>query len=175
MSNGSTTTVSPPQPSPPQHFIAGQFTPSQSGAEFEVVNPATEELTIMAARGQAADINLAVKAAKDAFDDGASSRAKPEFRRKILFKAADLMEARAEEIIKLQSLEMGAPIGPDHAGVHPMVNRSAWNFRFFAEEQELAGNHAFNRDDSLMTYTMSDPAGVFGLITPWNGPFMLST
>ena len=56
-----------------------------------------------------------------------------------------------------------------------MIERSAWNFRFFAEEQELAGNESFNRDDSLLTYTMRDPAGVFGLITPWNGPFMLST
>ena len=56
-----------------------------------------------------------------------------------------------------------------------MIERSAWNFRFFAEEQELAGNESFNRDDSLLTYTMRDPVGVFGLITPWNGPFMLST
>jgi aminomuconate-semialdehyde/2-hydroxymuconate-6-semialdehyde dehydrogenase len=92
-----------------------------------------------------------------------------------MFKAADLMEARADEIVKLQSLEMGGPIGPAHKGPHPMISRSAWNFRFFAEEQELAGNHAFNRDDSLLTYTMCDPVGVYGLITPWNGPFMLST
>ena len=93
----------------------------------------------------------------------------------MLFKAADLIEARSDEIIKLQSLEMGGPIGPAHPGPHPMIERSAWNFRFFAEEQELAGNESFNRDDSLLTYTMRDPAGVFGLITPWNGPFMLST
>jgi len=109
------------------------------------------------------------------FDDGAWSHAKPEFRRKVMFKAADLIEARSEEIIKLQSLEMGGPIGREHPGPHPMISRSAWNFRFFAEEQELAGNHSFNRDDSLLTYTMSDPAGVFGLITPWNEPFILST
>ena len=93
----------------------------------------------------------------------------------MLFKAADLIEARSDEIIKLQSLEMGGPIGPAHPGPHPMIERSAWNFRFFAEEQELAGNESFNRDDSLLTYTMRDAAGVFGLITPWNGPFMLST
>ncbi len=129
----------------------------------------------MAARGDAQDIDAAVKAAKDAFDGGAWSRAKPSFRRKLLFKAADLIEARSDEIIKLQSLEMGGPIGPAHPGPHPMIERSAWNLRFFAEEQELAGNESFNRDDSLLTYTMRDPVGVFGLITPWNGPFMLST
>ncbi len=167
--------VSLPEVAEPRHFIGGKFVAAQSGATFEVINPATEALTTLAPRGDAADIDAAVSAAKAAFDDGAWSRAKPEFRRQVLFKAADLIEARSEEIIKLQSLEMGGPIGPEHPGPHPMISRSAWNFRFFAEEQELAGNHSFNRDDSLLTYTMSDPAGVFGLITPWNGPFMLST
>ncbi len=168
-------TVARPQVAPPLHFIAGEFVASRSGATFEVVDPATELLTTMAARGDAADIGAAVRAAKDAFDGGAWSRAKPSFRRKLLFKVADLIEARSAEIIALQSLEMGGPIGPPFAGPHPMIERSAWNFRFFAEEQELAGNESFNRDDSLLTYTMRDAAGVFGLITPWNGPFMLST
>ena len=140
----------------PQHFINGEFVAARSGGTFEVVDPATEQLTTMAARGDAQDIEAAVKAAKDAFDGGAWSRAKPSFRRKVLFKAADLIEARSDEIIKLQSLEMGGPIGPAHPGPHPMIERSAWNFRFFAEEQELAGNESFNRDDSLLTYTMRD-------------------
>lgn len=167
--------INPPIVSERKHYIAGEFVASRSGNQFEVINPATEATTTLAARGDKADIDAAVCAAKEAFDDGAWSRARPEFRRKVLFRAADLMEARSDEIVQLQSLEMGAPIGMVHDGVHPMINRSAWNLRFFAEEQELAGNRAFNRDDSLLTYTMADAAGVFGLITPWNGPFMLST
>lgn len=167
--------VARPQVAPPLHFIANEFVASRSGLTFEVVDPATEALTTMAARGDAADIADAVRAAKAAFDGGAWSRAKPSFRRKVLFRVADLIEARSAEIIALQSLEMGGPIGPAFPGPHPMIERSAWNFRFFAEEQELAGNESFNRDDTLLTYTMRDPAGVFGLITPWNGPFMLST
>ena len=94
----------------------------------------------------------------------------------MLFKAAELIEARSQEFLQRQTAEMGGPIGPDFGGrPHPMIERSAWNLRFFAEEQEQAGDHAFNRDDSLLTYTMTDAAGVFGLITPWNGPIMLST
>ena len=50
---------------------------------------------------------------------------------------------------------MGGPVGPAHPGPHPMVERSAWNFRFFAQEQELAGNESFNRDDNLLTYTIA--------------------
>ncbi len=158
-----------------QHFIGGKFVGAKSGATFEVINPATEEVAAHAARGDAADIAAAVSAAKAVFDDGAWSRAKPSFRREVLFRAADLIEKRSEEIIRLQTTEMGGPLGPEHKGPHPVMERSAWNLRFFAEEQEQAGGHAFNRDDTLLTYTMSDPAGVFGLITPWNAPLMLST
>jgi len=158
------------------HFIGGQFVASASGQSFDVINPATEEVVTTAARGDADDIAKAVNAAKDAFDAGEWSRAKPSFRRKVLFKAADLIEARSAEIIERQTLEMGGPLGPDFGGrPHPIMERSAWNLRFFAEEQEQAGDHAFNRDDSLLTYTMTDAAGVFGLITPWNAPIMLST
>ncbi len=161
---------------PQQHYIGGRFVAAASGGTFDVINPATEAVTTTAARGDAQDIAAAVAAAKAAFDAGEWSRAKPAFRRQVLFKAADLIEARSDEIVRLQTLEMGSPIGPDFKGrPHPVMERSAWNLRFFAEEQEQAGDHAFNRDDSLLTYTMTDPAGVFGLVTPWNGPMMLST
>ena len=162
-------------PVSPLHFVNNTFVPSASGETFPVVNPATEEVTTEAALGGVEDINAAVAAAKEVFDSGEWSRAKPSFRRKVLSKAADLLEARSAEIIELQTLEMGAPLGPVMEGPHPLIARSAWNLRFFAQEQEQAGDHSFNRDDTLLTYTMSDPAGVFGLITPWNGPIMLST
>jgi aminomuconate-semialdehyde/2-hydroxymuconate-6-semialdehyde dehydrogenase len=158
-----------------KHFIGGEFLSSQSGATFEAINPATEEVTMRVARGDEKDVANAVAAAKASFDGGEWSRATPSFRRKVLFKAADLIEARSAEIISLQTLEMGGPLGPEFPGPHPVMARSAWNLRFFAQEQEQAGDHAFNRDDTLLTYTMSDAAGVFGLITPWNAPIMLST
>jgi 5-carboxymethyl-2-hydroxymuconic-semialdehyde dehydrogenase len=143
--------VARPSVSTAHHFINGEFVLSKSGATFEAVDPATEELTTRAARGDAQDVAAAVSAAKQAFDDGGWSRAKPSFRRKVLFQVADLIETRSGEITQLQSLEMGGPIGPPMRGPHPMVERSAWNFRFFAEEQELAGSESFNRDDSLLT------------------------
>jgi 5-carboxymethyl-2-hydroxymuconic-semialdehyde dehydrogenase len=164
-----------PPVAPAKHFIGGAFVDSEGGATFDVVDPATEATNTVAARGDQRDIERAVRAARERFDDGAWSRAKPSYRREVLFKVADLIEARFHEVAALQSLEMGGPLGPNRPGSHPLASRSAWNFRFFAQEQELAGNESFNRDDSLLTYTMTDPAGVFGLITPWNGPFMLST
>jgi acyl-CoA reductase-like NAD-dependent aldehyde dehydrogenase len=164
-----------PDPGPARHFIAGQFVDSVSGEWFEHINPATEKPTVKVAKGDSADVDRAVAAAKGVFDDGAWSRAKPSLRRRVLSRVADLIEARSDEIVNLQALEMGGPVGPKHRGPHPIAERSAWNFRFFAQEQELAGNESFNRDDNLLTYTIADAAGVYGLITPWNGPFMLST
>jgi acyl-CoA reductase-like NAD-dependent aldehyde dehydrogenase len=167
--------MSVPAPGPARHFIGGQFVDSVSGEWFDHVNPATESPTVKVAKGDAADADRAVAAAKASFDDGSWSRAKPSFRRAVLSRVADLIESRSDEIVRLQALEMGGPVGPGHGRVHPMAERSAWNFRFFAQEQELAGNESFNRDDNLLTYTIADAAGVYALITPWNGPFMLST
>lgn len=164
-----------PTPGPARHFIGGEFVDPANGEWFDHINPATEQPTVPVAKGDEADVDRAVAAAKAVFDAGDWSRAKPSFRRSVLFKVADLIEARSQDIVGLQALEMGGPVGPGHGPVHPVVERSAWNFRFFAEEQELAGNESFNRDDNLLTYTIADAAGVYGLITPWNGPFMLST
>lgn len=164
-----------PDPGPARHFIAGRFVDAVSGEWFDHINPATEEPTVKVAKGDGADVDNAVAAAKGVFDDGAWSRAKPSLRRQVLTRVADLIEARSDDIVNLQALEMGGPVGPRHGGPHPVAQRSAWNFRFFAQEQELAGNESFNRDDNLLTYTIADAAGVYGLITPWNGPFMLST
>jgi acyl-CoA reductase-like NAD-dependent aldehyde dehydrogenase len=162
-------------PHKPKHFIGGSFVDSASAATYDHVNPATEDVTGPVARGDASDVDRAVNAAKQAFDGGEWSRAPAARRREVLFKVADLVEQRSSEIARLQTLEMGVPLGPPIRGPHPTMNRSAWNFRFFAQEQEIVGNESFSRDGNLLTYTLADPAGVFGLITPWNGPFMLST
>lgn len=158
-----------------RHFIGHEWLDSVDGDSFEAINPATEEVAGTVARGKAADVEAAVTAASSAFANGDWSRAKPSFRREVLFRVADLLEARSDEIMALQALEMGMPIGSHGSGPHPVAQRSASNFRFFAMEQELAEERSFDRDDNLLTYTTSDPAGVFGLISPWNGPINLST
>ena len=159
-----------------RHFINGEFRESAGHDTFAVINPATEEVVARAARGRADDVDHAVRSAKDAFDDGVWSRAQPSRRRELLMRVADLLDDRAGEIDRAEAVEMGKPVGQGPArGAPGGTTRAAWNFRFFAMEQELAEGRSFNRDDALLTYTMADPAGVFGLITPWNGPLLLST
>ena len=97
---------------PGRHFIGGEFCESLSGASFSVVNPGTEEVTTTAAQGGAADVNRAVAAAREAFESGVWSRAKPSHRRAVLMRVADLIDERQDEINQLESLEMGRPVGP---------------------------------------------------------------
>ena len=155
-----------------RHYIGGRFTDSADGATFTVTNPSTGRPAGVAARGNDKDVAAAVDAATTAFETGDWARAPASQRRSALFRVADLIEKRATDLAAIQALEMGEPIGE---AAEAMVARSAWNFRFFAEEQELAANESYNLDDRLITYTLTHPAGVFGLITPWNGPVMLST
>jgi len=159
-----------------QHFIDGGFVDSLTGEEFEHVDPATEAVTTTVARGASEDVDRALGAALKAFEDGRWSRATAAHRREVLMRAADLMDERLPELSLLESLEIGRPVrfGP-LPGTKVTNSRPAWNFRFFAMEQEMCGDEAFNRDDSLLTYTMHDAAGVFGLITPWNGPLTQPT
>ena len=158
-----------------RHFIDGNFSDAESGDKFDVINPSTEEVIGQVARGNAADVNRAVAAAKEAFDRGGWSQAKPSFRKKILYRVADLIEKRSDEITYFQAVEMGEPVSDSAGKIAFYVARSAQNFRFFADEQALVGDQVFNHEDRLMSYTMTDPVGAFALITPWNSPFMLST
>src|ERR1700742_5230600 len=91
-------------------FIDGKFVPAQSGESFDVINPATGEVFAKAAAGGAADIDLAVKAARRAFDSGPWSTMSPSARRNLMWKLSDAIERNARERAMLKSLENGMPI-----------------------------------------------------------------
>ena len=91
-------------------FIDGKFVPALSGEMFDVINPATGEVFAKAAAGGAEDIDLAVKAARRAFDSGPWSTMNPSGRRNLMWKLSDAIERNAEEIATLESLDNGMPI-----------------------------------------------------------------
>lgn len=157
-----------PTVSPVQHFIDGEFVDSLSGETFESIDPATEEVNTTVARGRAEDVDRAAKAARRAFESGSWSRATTAQRRRVLMRAADLMDERIDEVAALDALEMGRPYRP--VGSAGDSNRVTYNLRAFAMEQEVIGGEGHNRNDDLLTYTLHDPAGVYGLIIPWNVP-----
>src|SRR5882757_5986383 len=91
-------------------FIDGKFVPALSGQTFDVINPATGEVFAKAAAGGAADIDLAVQAARKAFDSGPWSTMNASGRRNLMWKLADAIEKNAEEFATLESMDNGMPL-----------------------------------------------------------------
>ncbi|MBV9078715.1 MAG: 5-carboxymethyl-2-hydroxymuconate semialdehyde dehydrogenase [Methylobacteriaceae bacterium] len=154
---------------PVLHRIAGERVPSASGETFASLDPTTNAEQATVAAGGAAEIDRAARAAAAAFP--AWRNVPGAKRRKILHAIADAIEARAEEIALVESSDTGQPI----RYMAKAALRGAENFRFFADRAPEAGNGLSLPDTDHLNYTLRQPIGPVGVITPWNTPFMLST
>jgi betaine-aldehyde dehydrogenase len=154
-------------------WINGQWMTSQGGQTMSVENPATGQLIAEVVDASPEDVNLAVQAAKTAFYDGRWSRLVPGERSKILWKLADLLEQRAEEFARLESLNTGKPYKFVSLGADLMF--SVDNLRFFAgAARDTHGNHAGEYWPGYTSLYRRDPVGVVGQIAPWNYPLMMA-
>ncbi|HSF82946.1 MAG TPA: 5-carboxymethyl-2-hydroxymuconate semialdehyde dehydrogenase [Anaerolineales bacterium] len=155
-----------------KHFIDNQFVPSIAGETFSTLNPADNQVITAVAAGSAGDADLAVRAARRAFDSGPWPRLGAAERAKALRKIGDLIEKYADEIADIEIRDTGVPISQIKSGAIP---RAAQNFFFFAEMATKIAGESYPKDNQFLNYTVRRPAGVAGLITPWNVPFMLET
>src|SRR4051794_41542951 len=103
-------TVKPPKVKDQPLFIGGKWQDSVSGKTFATVNPATGETICQVAEGDKADIDLAVKAARKAFEEGPWARTSGAERGRLLHKLADLIEQNKDELAALESLDNGKPV-----------------------------------------------------------------
>ncbi|MBT5876128.1 MAG: 5-carboxymethyl-2-hydroxymuconate semialdehyde dehydrogenase [Candidatus Latescibacteria bacterium] len=151
------------------HLIGGEPVNSAAEAVFENHTPLDNTFITNVALGDNEDINRAVMAAKAAFP---AWRDIPAAERKTrLHAVADLIEANSEEIALLEVLDTGQTI----KFMSKAAERAADNFRFFADRAESAQDGLALPTDGHLNYTMRQPIGPVGIITPWNTPFMLST
>src|SRR5438093_7811746 len=104
-----TKTVKPPQVKDQPLFIGGKWQDSVSGKTFETINPATGEVICQVAEGDKADVDLAVKAARKAFEEGPWPAMSASARGRLLNKLADLIEQHREELAALETLDNGKP------------------------------------------------------------------
>lgn len=154
-------------------FVDGKWVPARSGETFDIINPSTGKVFAKAAAGDAADIDLAVKAARKAFESGPWPKMRSQERTALLNRLADLVEANADAIALLESMDVGNPVGAlrhvDVAGGIAMIRESAsWSNKIMGDVP-ISGS-----DAPGFAYTMREPVGVAGLITPWNAPFFLA-
>lgn len=150
------------------HLIGGKHE-SGNGATFETLSPVDNSVLAKVARGTAADIDKAAEAAKRAF--ASWRKVSGEKRREILHKIADAIEARAEEIALVECMDTGQPI----RYMSKAALRGAENFRFYADRAPEAADGLSLPTETHLNYTIREPIGPVGVITPWNTPFMLST
>ena len=104
-----------------QCFIGGKWVPSASGKTFETIHPATEEVICEVAEGDAEDVDLAVDAAREAFDNGPWSKMDARDRGALMYKLADLIEEDAENLAAIETLDNGKPISDSRAADIPLV------------------------------------------------------
>jgi 5-carboxymethyl-2-hydroxymuconic-semialdehyde dehydrogenase len=151
------------------HLIDGSWRLSVSGETFRTLDPTTNERQATVAAGDAEDIDAAARAAVTAFP--AWRAVAPAKRREILHAIAERIIARADEIALVESSDTGQPI----RYMAKAALRGAENFQFFAERALGACDGLALPDTDHLNYTVRQPIGPVGIITPWNTPFMLST
>lgn len=162
---------------PLKMLIDGQWVEAASGKTFTVENPATGETIAKVAEGGKEDIDRAVKAARKAFENPAWSRMTASERGKLLWKLADLLEARTEEFAELETLDNGKPFAVAKvADVALAVDL----FRYMAGwATKIEGNTIpisvpYARGAEFHSYTLREPVGVVGQIIPWNFPLLMA-
>ena len=149
--------------------IAGEDLPAADGVTFETISPVDLKPLATVARGTAADIDRAAKAARTAFAEWAAMPG--ETRKKLLHRIADAIVARAEEIAFVECMDTGQSL----RFMAKAALRGAENFRFFADRAPEARDGKTLRTEGQVNMTTRVPIGPVGIITPWNTPFMLST
>jgi phenylacetaldehyde dehydrogenase len=162
---------------PRQMLINGRWVDSVSGKTFPSYDPSTGEVLATVAEGDQADIDLAVKAARKAFESGHWRKMSPSERGRLIWKLADLIEQHLEEFALLESLDNGKPLTIARAADVPLA---ADLFRYMAGwATKIEGNTIplsvpYTPGAKYLSYTVREPIGVVGQIIPWNFPLLMA-
>lgn len=150
-----------------QAFIDGKFVPAETGKTFTTENPATGQPIVRIAECDAADVNRAVQAARQAFESGTWSRMKPVERKRVLLKFGDLLEANAGELALLDCLEAGKPIADC---VNLDLPDTIHCIRWHAEAIDKLYDRVSPTGPENLGLVLREPVGVVGCVVPWNFP-----
>jgi 1-pyrroline dehydrogenase len=153
-----------------QQFIGGDFVDAADGRTAEVINPANDQVIANVPASSQKDVDRAVDAAAKAFEDWKNTT--PQDRSLLLLKIADALEAKADELGRLESANAGKPVG---AAIDEM-STSVDLFRFFAGAARVMDGLAANEFMAGHTsFIRRDPIGVVASIAPWNYPLYMAT
>jgi acyl-CoA reductase-like NAD-dependent aldehyde dehydrogenase len=155
-----------------QMFIDGAWVDAASGETFTTVDPATAKVLAKVPAASAVDVDRAVRAARRAFDDGSWGLAVSERERaRILFRMAELVRMRAEELAVLEVRDCGKPI----ADARIDIEEVAFQLEYYAGWATKFGGDIPPVGPDAMSLIVREPVGVCGLIVPWNYPMLMAT
>ncbi|XP_029020099.1 mitochondrial 10-formyltetrahydrofolate dehydrogenase isoform X2 [Betta splendens] len=159
---------------PHQCFINGKFEDADNGKTYATINPTDGSVICNVSYASVGDVDRAVAAAKEAFDNGPWGRMNPRDRGSLLYKLADLMEEHQEELATIESMDSGAVYT---LALKTHVGMSIQTFRYFAgwcdkiQGKTIPINQA--RPNRNLTFTKKEPLGVCAIVIPWNYPLMM--
>lgn len=152
-------------------IIHGEARFSASGADIPVVYPASEETISLLREADAAQVDEAVRSARDAFEHGEWPRMDVDRRKDILYAIRDILRRHSDELGHLETLNTGLTL----ANIERHVERMARNFEFFAEVISTVSGETYTQDSRYLTYVTREPKGVGAMIAPWNAPLALAS
>ncbi|MGE7185745.1 aldehyde dehydrogenase family protein [Peribacillus sp. NPDC006672] len=154
-----------------QLFIDGKWVDSLSGKTFESLNPATDEVNAVVAEAGPEDVDLAVKAARKAFESGLWAEMTPGDRGRLLNKVAQALWEKAEMLAEVESQDNGLPINETKFIAMPAMIDV---LEFYAGLANKVQGSTLASPNNRFNFTLKEPIGVVGAIVPWNFPLMLT-
>lgn len=152
-------------------FIQGEYTAAADGARFDCISPIDGRLLTQVASCDQADAERAVTSARAAFDAGVWARLAPAKRKAVMIRFAELLEAHAEELALLETLDMGKPIGDSLAVDIPGAARA---LRWSGEAIDKVYDEVAPTPHDQLGLVTREPVGVVAAIVPWNFPLMMA-
>lgn len=152
-------------------FINGEFVESQTQKTFDSYNPATDEVLASVYEAGPEDIDLAVKAARKAFDEGPWSKMSASERSRLMYILADLMEKNSAELAQLETLDNGKPIRETTNADIPLAIE---HMRYYAGWCTKITGQTIPVNGPYFNYTRHEAVGVVGQIIPWNFPLLMA-
>jgi len=152
-----------------QLYINGKWVPASDGAVFKAYNPSNGEVLSTCAQATKEDVDTAVKAAKEALKTW--KKVSPIQRQEYLLKIADVIDANADHLAMVETLDNGKPIRETRNVDIPMA---ADHFRYFAGAIRTEEGRAVMLDEQTLSIVLREPIGVVGQVIPWNFPFLMA-
>ena len=154
-----------------QLLINGKWVEALSGKTFESINPGTGEVNALVSEAGAQDVDLAVKAARKAFESGPWAEMAPSDRGRLLYRAAQKMWEKADFLAEIESNDNGLPINETKFIAMPATIDV---LEFYAGLANKVQGETLASPLNRLNYTLREPLGVIGAIVPWNFPLMLA-